>query len=104
MRKFHEQETKHMRSFYSALSYDSVISALEHDGVITVAKDEQAVSLPLEIAVDIAAETLQLLLDGGLPNHRGQNLADYLGEADELELRRILSRVAGPDTPTFTTC
>ena len=67
-----------MISFYSALSYDSVISALEQDGVITVAKNQDAVSLPLEIAVDIAAETLQLLLDGGLRNHRGQSLADYL--------------------------
>lgn len=62
-------------------------------------------SLPRDLAVEIAAETLRLVLDDeDLSNHRGEALSAYLGEADEMELRRILSRIGGPDRPTFTGC
>lgn len=95
----------HNGRFFGALSSDSVVSALVHDDVITIAKDEDSVSLPVEIAVEIASETIRLLLDeDGLRNQRGETLSEYLGDADDTELRRILARVAGPATPTYTTC
>ena len=92
-------------AFYTAMSYNSVISALVGDGVITIANDEDAVALPRDIAIEVAAESLRLVLDDErLHNHRGENLSAYLGEADTRELRRILDRIGGPDRPTFTGC
>jgi hypothetical protein len=94
-----------MSCYYTSLSLGSVISALAGEDSITVARDEDSVIVPLDVAVDVAAETLRLLLDDELlRNHRGEALADYLGENDEMDLRRILSRIGGPDRPTFTNC
>ncbi len=82
-----------------------MITALTDDGAIVIAKDDDSVALPLEVAVEIAAETLRMLLDEqGLRNHRGQALADYLGKTDENDLRYILSRISDPEGPTFTRC
>lgn len=92
-------------AFYTAMSYNSVISALVGDGVITIANDEDTVTLPMDIAIEVAVETLRLVLDDErLHNHRGENLSAYLGDADTRELRRILDRIGGPDRPTFTSC
>ncbi len=94
-----------MNPYYTCLSSDSVITALSDSTVITVAKDEGSVSLPLEIGVELAAETLRLLLDDErIRNHRGEDLFGYLGQDDAQELLRILSRIGGPDRPTFTKC
>jgi hypothetical protein len=94
-----------MSCYYTSLSVGSVISALVGKDSITVARDEDSVIMPMEVAVEIAGETLRLLLDDErLRNHRGEALAAYLGETDEMELRRILSRIGGPDRPTFTNC
>ena len=94
-----------MNAYFRSLSFDSVITALVGDDAIAIAKNDDSVLLPLEVAVEVAAETLRLLLDDErLRNHRGQALASYLGETDEMELRRILSRIGGPDRPTFTNC
>ncbi|MCE9516001.1 MAG: hypothetical protein K8R24_08740 [Mycobacterium sp.] len=94
-----------MNPYYTCLSFDSVITALLDSTVITVAKDEGSVSLPLEIGVELAAETLRLLLDDErIQNHRGEDLFGYLGQDDAQQLLRILSRIGGPDRPTFTNC
>ena len=94
-----------MHDFFRSLSFDSVITALVGDDAIAIAKNDDSVLLPLEVAVEVAAETLRLLLDDErLRNHRGQALAGYLGETDDMELGRILSRIGGPDRPTFTSC
>ena len=92
-------------AFYTAMSYNRVISAVVGDEVIAIANDEDAVTLSRDIAIEVAAETLRLVLDDErLHNHRGENLSAYLGEADTRELRRILDRIGGPDRPTFTGC
>ena len=94
-----------MTAYFTALSFDNVITALTDDGAIVIAKDDDSVALPLEIAVEIAAETLRMLLDeNGLRNHRGETLADYLGKTDESDLRYILSKISDPEGPTFTRC
>jgi hypothetical protein len=94
-----------MNSYFTCISADSVITALVGNEAIAFAKDQHSVDMPLDVAVEVAAETLRLLLDDELlRNHRGEALADYLGENDEMELRRILSRIGGPDRPTFTNC
>lgn len=94
-----------MNPYYTCLSSDSVITALTDSNIITVARDETSVSLPLEIGVELAAETLRLLLDDErIRNHRGEDLFGYLGQDDAQELLRILSRIGGPDRPTFTNC
>jgi len=94
-----------MNAYFRSLSFDSVITALVGDDAIAIAKNDDSVLLPLEVAVEVAAETLRLLLDDErLRNHRRQALAGYLGETDDMELRRILSRIGGPDRPTFTSC
>ena len=94
-----------MTAYFTSMSFDSVITALTDGDAIVIAKDNDSVALPLEISVEIAAETLRMLLDEqGLRNHRGQSLADYLGEADESDLRYILSRISDPEGPTFTRC
>ena len=82
-----------------------MITALSDCTVITVAKDEASVSLSLEIGVELAAETLRLLLDDArIRNHRGEDPFGYLGHGDAQDLLRILSRIGGPDRPTFTNC
>ena len=94
-----------MNPYFTSLSFDSVITALSDNNVITVAKDEASVCLPLEIGVELAAETLRLLLDDErIRNDRGEDLFCYLGQDDAQELLRILSRIGGPDRPTFTNC
>jgi hypothetical protein len=94
-----------LTAYFTALSFDSVTTALVEEDVITIAKDYDSVVLPLEVAVEIAAETLRMLLDEKeLRNHRGQALADYLGTTDESDLRYILSRISDPEGPTFTRC
>lgn len=76
-----------MNPYYTCLSFDSVITALSDSTVITVAKDEASGSLPLEIGVELAAETLRLLLDDErIRNHRGEDLFSYLGQDDAQEL------------------
>ncbi len=94
-----------MTAYFTSMSFDCVFTAVTDDDAIVIAKDDDSVALPLEIAVEIAAETLRLLLDDDrYHDHRGEALSIYLGETDELELRRILGRIGGPDQPTFTNC
>jgi hypothetical protein len=94
-----------MQAYFTSFSADSVITALVGKNVIAVARDENQVSMPLEVAVETAAETLRLLLDDErIQNHRGEDLFGYLGQGDAQELLRILSRIGGPDRPTFTNC
>ena len=94
-----------MNAYFTSLSPESVISALAGQDSITIARDDDSVSLPRDIAIEVAAETLRLVLDDErLHNHRGENLSAYLGEADTRELRRILDRIGGPGRPTFTSC
>jgi hypothetical protein len=94
-----------LTAYFTSIPFDSVITALRDEDAIVIAKDDDSVALPLEIAVEIAAETLRMLLDeNGLRNHRGQALADYLGTTDEGDLRYILSRISDPEGPTFTRC
>ena len=72
-------------------------------GDLTIAKDNTAVSVPMVTAVQIAAETIRLLLDeGDLCNCDGQALTEWLGDEDADTLRYLLSRIAGPEDPTFT--
>jgi hypothetical protein len=92
--------------FFSATNHGdlSVITALIQGGVLIIAKDDRSVSLPIEIAVDIAAETIQLLLDEeDITNGPGLSLTEWLVDEDADQLRAILSRITGPDGPTFTT-
>jgi hypothetical protein len=94
-----------LTAYFTSMSFDSVITALTDEDAIVIAKDDDSVVLPLEVAVEIAAETLRMLLDEKeLRNHRGQALADYLGTTDESDLRCILSRISDPEGPTFTRC
>lgn len=94
-----------MTAYFTSMSFDSVITALTDGDAIVIAKDDDSVALPLEISVEIAAETLRMLLDEkSMRNHRGQALADYLGKTDESDLRYILSRISDPEGPTFTRC
>ena len=72
--------------------------------MLTIAKDDHSLSLPNLIALDIAAETIRLLLDeDDIRNHPGLSLSEWLGDDDSEELRRILSKITGPEGPTFTT-
>lgn len=94
-----------MDAYFTALAANSVITAMTNDTTIAFARDEDAVAMPLDVAVEIAAETLRLLLDDHqLCDHRDESLSNYLGQSDGTELRRILSRIAGPNRPTFTNC
>lgn len=70
----------------------------------TISKEDQSLSLPLLIALDIAAETIRLLLDDDdITNCLGLSLSEWLGDEDSEELRHMLSRITGPEGPTFTT-
>jgi hypothetical protein len=92
--------------FFSATDFDSfsVTNALIRGDVLTIAKDDHSVSLPIVIAADIAAETIRLLLEEeeDITNGHGQSLTEWLGDDDAEELLRILSRITGPEGPTFT--
>ncbi len=82
----------------------SVTTALIQGDVLTIAKDDHSVSLPVETAADIAAETIRLLLDeDDFTNGPGLSLTEWLGDEDAEQLRHILSRITGPEGPTFTT-
>jgi hypothetical protein len=82
----------------------SVTSALIRGDVLMIAKDDASVSLPIETAADIAAETIRVLLDEEeITNGPGLSLTEWLGDEDAEQLRRILSRITGPEGPTFTT-
>jgi hypothetical protein len=82
----------------------SVTTALIQGDLLTIAKDDRSVTLPIEIAAEIAEEIIHLLLDeDDITNCPGLSLTEWLGDEDAEELRRILSRIGGPDGPTFTT-
>ncbi len=92
--------------FFSVTDYGdlSVTTALIQGDVLLIAKDDHSVSLPIETAADIAAETIRLLLDEEeITNGSGLSLTDWLGDEDSAQLRRILARITGPEAPTFTT-
>ncbi|MGO9101449.1 MAG: hypothetical protein ACLP9Y_19155 [Mycobacterium sp.] len=92
--------------FFSVTDIDSlsVTTALIQGDVLTIAKDDHSVSLPIETAADIAAETIRLLLDEeDITNGPGLSLTEWLGYEDAEQLRCILSRISGPEGPTFTT-
>ncbi len=85
------------------LSSLTITTALLSGDKLTIATDDQAVSLPILVALDIAAETIRLALDEeDITNRTGLSLPDWLGDGDSEELRRILSRITGPIGPTFT--
>lgn len=92
------------RPFFTATDLDdlSVTTALIEG--LTIAKDDHAVSLPTLVALEIAEETMQFLLDeDDITNCQGLSLSKWLGDEDSEQLRRILSRIGGPDGPTFVT-
>ena len=96
------------RPFFTATDLDdlSVTTALIEGDILTIAKDDHAVSLPTLVALEIAEETMQFLLDeDDITNCQGQglSLSEWLGDEDSEQLRRILSRIGGPDGPTFVT-
>lgn len=94
------------RPFFTVTDLDSlsVTTALIQGDILTIAKDDHSLSLPTLIALDIAAETIRLLLDeDDIANGPGLSLSEWLGDEDSEELRHILSRITGPDGPTFTT-
>jgi hypothetical protein len=81
-----------------------VTTALHEDDMITIASDDQRVSLPTHTAIDIAAETIRLVLDeDDITNGPGLSLSEWLGDEDSAELYRILAKITGPEGPTFTT-
>ena len=89
--------------FFSVMSFDWIATAMVEGDAITFAKDEDSVSLPVEVAIEVATETLRLALEeDGIRNEQGQGMATYLGQADEANLRRLLARISDPDGPTFT--
>jgi hypothetical protein len=99
---------------FTALSPASTISVLwdhpecvEHAGkqhrIVTIAEEENSVTLPVGVAFNIAAELLMFLMDeDDACNDNGLTLGEYLGDADEMELRRILARISDPEGPTYT--
>jgi hypothetical protein len=94
------------RAFFTATDLDclSVTTALVEGDVLSIAKDDHSLSLPISTAVDIAAETIRLLLDEDeITNGHGLSLSEWLSADDAEELRRILSKITGPEGPTFTT-
>jgi hypothetical protein len=98
--------TQPPQPFFTMTDFDSlsVTTALVEGDTVTIAKDDRSLSLPTLIALDIAAETIRLLLDEDyIINGAGLSLAKWLGHEDSEELRRILSRITGPEGPTFTT-
>jgi hypothetical protein len=91
--------------FFTVMDFDSlsVTTALIHGDILTIAKDDHSLSLPTLTALDIAAETIRLLLDeDDITNCSGLSLSEWLGDKDSEELRHILSRITGPEGPTFT--
>jgi hypothetical protein len=94
------------RPFFTVTDFDSlsVTTALVQGDILTIAKDDHSLSLPTLIALDIAAETIRLLLDeDDITNGPGLSLSEWLGDEDSEKLRHILSRITGPEGPTFTT-
>ena len=102
-------------NIFTAISLDSTIGVLwdhlecvEHaerdHRVVTIAQEQKnSVTLPVEIAFNIAAELLIFLVDEDeARNDNGLTLSEYLGDGDEMELRRILSKISDPEGPTFT--
>jgi hypothetical protein len=98
--------TQPPQPFFTVTDFDSlsVTTALIQGDTLTIAKDDRSLSLPTLIALDIAAETILLLLDeDDIINGPGLSLSEWLVDEDSEELRRILSRITGPEGPTFTT-
>lgn len=92
--------------FFTSTDLDSlsVTTALVNGDILTIAKDDYSLALPTLVALDIAAETIRLLLDeDDITNGNGLSLSEWLGDEDSDELRQILSRITGPEGPTFTT-
>jgi hypothetical protein len=79
-----------------------VITASMTDGIITIAHDGESVPLRLEDALDVTAEIIRYVLDDNKINHHGVTLGDWLGDDDACSLRYLLSRITGPEGPTFT--
>lgn len=59
------------RPFFTVTDIDSlsVTTALIHGDTLTIATDDHSLSLPTLIALDIAAETIRLLLDEDAVRH-----------------------------------
>ncbi|HVQ97789.1 MAG TPA: hypothetical protein VMS16_03090 [Mycobacterium sp.] len=94
------------RPFFTVTDFHSlsVTTALRQGDDLTIAKDDHSLSLPILIAPDIAAETIRLMLDeDDVTNGSGLSLSEWLGDEDSEELRHVLSRITGPEGPTFTT-
>jgi hypothetical protein len=92
--------------FFTVTDFDnlSVTTALVQGDILTISKNGHSLSLPTLIALDIAAETIRLLLDeDDITNGHGLSLSEWLGDEDSEELRHILSRITGPEEPSFTT-
>jgi hypothetical protein len=101
-----EDRSQPPQPFFTVTDFDSlsVTTALVQGDVLTISKDDQSLSLPTLIALDVAAETIRLLLDeDDVTNGPGLSLSEWLGDEDSEELRQILSRITGPEGPTFTT-
>jgi hypothetical protein len=82
----------------------SVTTAILQGDNLTIARDDDSLSLPILFALDIAAETIQLVLDeDDITNCLDLSLPEWLGDEDSEQLRRILSRISGPEGPIFTT-
>lgn len=89
-----------MKPFFVSILSDCTIGALVGDDTICFMRDYDSVAMPLDAALDVAVETLRLLLDDHrLRTHHGEGLGTYLGKADQMELRRILGRIGGPEGP-----
>jgi|SRR6478752_5648510 len=86
------------RPFFTATDLDdlSVTTALIEGDILTIAKDDHAVSLPPLVALEIAEETMQFLLDeDDITNCQGLSLSKWLGDEDSEQLRRSCRGSAG---------
>lgn len=82
---------------------DTVVATCDGE-VWTLARNDDSFSLPILTALDVAAETVRLLLDEEhVMNGPGFSLSEWIGYEDSEELRRLLSKITGPVNSTFTT-
>jgi hypothetical protein len=82
-------------------------ACLDHRGsphrAVAIAQDQNTVVLPVEVAFDVGAEVLAFLMDeDDARNRHGLTLSEFLGGADEMELRRILAKITDPLGSTYT--